>query len=807
VPFWDRIRAGELVSQTTHEHAEAILAAMADGYCLTIGGRVIAVNQSLCDITGFDRDQLLGSSPPLPFDPCGRLPRTQEPHDRPTGQRGHRRELTLVRASGDYFEAEITTRSARESDGSVLGTVMTVRDVSDRRRHEAECEQERRDLLDVQRIAGLGSWDQALTPGSVGRWSDELWRMLGLKPRPQAPALDEFLLMIDPSERDQFADALGRSQVTGAPWSGEFRLWTPDARELHISFHNDFRRDGNGNPISVLRTVQDITERFHHDAEQAALTRIASLVAHNAPPAAVFASVAEEVQRLFAAQAGMVSRFDLTRGTAAIVSAHSAEGQILAGRSCSLDGAGASACAYRSGAPARFDRDCDSPLEVPASAVAVEGLAGGIAAPIVVAGQLWGTLAATFDNPPVPARAEHRLGRFSDLVAMAIANAETWETLSRQASTDPLTGIANHRTFHDRLASEIERARRYDRDLSVVMFDLDHFKQINDTFGHRSGDKVLAEFARRLTAECRDGTLVARIGGEEFAWLIPEASSRDAVQAAERVRRAVETQPFETVGKVTVSAGICAVERGLNGEDVVRFADRALYWAKDGGRNTTFLYTSEAHALLSRERHNVEKFQAMSSVRALARAIDSKDSSTAEHSERVAAIAEELALALGWTQKRARQLHSCGLLHDVGKIGIPDEILLRPGPLTVEERELVKGHAAMSATIAAEVLEHDQVTWIRGHHERWDGRGYPDGLAGDAIPDGAQLLAAADAWDVMTRSRTYQLPKSPEEALAEVLAESGRQFAPAAAQALRQVGAQTLTKRAEASVATGHATS
>jgi putative nucleotidyltransferase with HDIG domain len=177
----------------------------------------------------------------------------------------------------------------------------------------------------------------------------------------------------------------------------------------------------------------------------------------------------------------------------------------------------------------------------------------------------------------------------------------------------------------------------------------------------------------------------------------------------------------------------------------------------------------------------------MSSVRALARAIDSKDSSTAQHSERVALNARELALALGWTQKRAELLHACGLLHDVGKIGIPDSILLRPGPLGADEYEQIKRHAEVSAQIAAEVLEDEQVSWIRGHHERWDGAGYPDQLRGDEIPDGAQLLALADAWDVMTQSRTYQQPKTIAEALADVREQSGHQFAPNAVRALVHV--------------------
>jgi putative nucleotidyltransferase with HDIG domain len=368
---------------------------------------------------------------------------------------------------------------------------------------------------------------------------------------------------------------------------------------------------------------------------------------------------------------------------------------------------------------------------------------------VVVGGALWGSVSAGFRGAPVPAGAEWRLARFAQLVALAIANAEAWESLSRQASTDALTGIANHRTFHDRLRSEAERARRYGRDLSLVLLDVDHFKQVNDVHGHQVGDRVLAEVARRLAAE-----------------------------------------PFDVAGALTISAGVSCSDHGGEAEELVRHADRALYWAKDSGRNTTFLYTAEARDALAREGHRAERFQALTSVRALARAVDAKDRSTERHAARVAELAERLAQELGWSDERSRLLHSCGLLHDVGKIGVADALLLKPGPLTAPEHGEVERHAALSAAIAAEVLEPEQVAWIRGHHERWDGGGYPDGLAGSTIPDGAQLLALAEAWDDMTGARVYRASRTPDAALAECRRERGGQFAPAAVDALHALVAR-----------------
>jgi diguanylate cyclase (GGDEF)-like protein/PAS domain S-box-containing protein len=574
------------------------------------------------------------------------------------------------------------------------------------------------------------------------------------------------------------------SLEAGAPtWSGEILSVRKDGSTFwRRSTVSRFAHPTDGE--LVVSVLADVTASHEHDAEQTALAAIATLVAEAAGPAAVFAAVADEIRGLFDAYAAGVIRFDAASGRGDILGGRTTSGEDLSGSTLDLAGPSASAAVFRTGRPARH-RYGDLPAAAPVGGAERQPVTGGIAAPVVVSGRPWGAVAAAFSNRAVPPGAEDRLARFARLVALAIANAEAWDTLARQASTDPLTGLANQRVFHERLGAEVERARRYGRDLSVAVLDLDHFKLVNDVHGHQTGDRVLAEFARRLAGEARKGELVARIGGEEFAWLMPETTRDGAFTAAERLRRVVADTPFDVAGTVTVSAGVSCMQDSGDAEQLVQLADRALYWAKDGGRNTTVVYSDETRDALAEEGHAPAPFQTMSSVRALARAIDSKDCTTQRHSERVADLAEQLALQLGWTTKRARLLHACGLLHDVGKIGVPDEILLKPGSLTPGEYETVKQHAALSAYIAAEVLEAEQVAWIRGHHERWDGHGYPDALAGPAIPDGAQLLALADAWDVMTQSRTYQAIKTPVDALAECERERGGQFAPAAVDALR----------------------
>jgi diguanylate cyclase (GGDEF)-like protein/putative nucleotidyltransferase with HDIG domain len=325
-----------------------------------------------------------------------------------------------------------------------------------------------------------------------------------------------------------------------------------------------------------------------------------------------------------------------------------------------------------------------------------------------------------------------------------------------------------------------------------VLFDLDRFTGANEGYGHQAGDRVLADVARRVAAAARPGDLVARVGGDEFAWILPETDSLDAWQAAERVRESVAGTPVAGVGPVTISGGVCDLVYAEGAADLFRLADGALYWAKAQGRDVCFRYAPEVVAALSAEERaeRLEREQALTSVRLLARVVDAKDPSTRRHSERVAELAVRLATVLGWSEERADALREAGLVHDVGKVGVPDRILFKPGRLTQHEYAQVKGHAALGAQIVGEVLSAEQVAWVRSHHERPDGAGYPDALAGDAVPVGARILAVADAWDVMTSTRRYSLPMPAAEALDECLRQSGSQFFPDVVEALIELAAR-----------------
>jgi len=202
-------------------------------------------------------------------------------------------------------------------------------------------------------------------------------------------------------------------------------------------------------------------------------------------------------------------------------------------------------------------------------------------------------LARSFRSAPdavIPDGLDERLSRFADLVSLAIGNAQTLEELARQATTDAVTGLANHRRFHERLREEVERALRYEHALTLAMIDIDHFKRVNDTHGHQTGDRVLAAVAEALAAQARTGDVVARVGGEEFAWLMPDTDADGGLAVANRAREAIASLSPVPEVSITVSAGVCGLGPDLDAGALVRRADLALYAAKHAGRDRTIDY-------------------------------------------------------------------------------------------------------------------------------------------------------------------------------------------------------------------------
>jgi diguanylate cyclase (GGDEF)-like protein len=518
-------------------------------------------------------------------------------------------------------------------------------------------------------------------------------------------------------------------------------------------------------------------------AEQSALRRVATAVVDGESPDLIYDLVSRELALLLHAGSAGILRFDDAQMATVMGSwADRLSGRYDAGTAIPIRPGSDVDRARETGHSVRID------AHTTGSPVDRLGYTASIVAPIHVGGRPWGALAVAATQPLFTARDEDRLLAFGDLLATAIASIEDRAKLAAQASTDPLTGLANHRALQLRLAAEVARANRHGDPLSVAVIDVDHFKQINDTGGHETGDEVLAKVARCLTKLARVEDTLARVGGDEFAWILPETNRVQALVAVERARRvisSVSTGP----ARITVSAGICDTTVTHDAAELIHLADGALYWSKAHGRNQCWIYDPEiVNELSAQERaERLERSQALLGLRALARAIDAKDPATSRHSERVAGLAAKLARAAGWPPDRAGLLSEAALVHDVGKIGIPDAVLRKTEPLTPDERLQVTEHSELSARIVEDVLMAEQVEWIRTHHERPDGDGYPDGLTDEEIPEGGALLALADAWDVMTVSRPYGVPKSVDVALAECVSLAGKQFTDDAVAALLQL--------------------
>jgi diguanylate cyclase (GGDEF)-like protein/putative nucleotidyltransferase with HDIG domain len=343
------------------------------------------------------------------------------------------------------------------------------------------------------------------------------------------------------------------------------------------------------------------------------------------------------------------------------------------------------------------------------------------------------------------------------------------EEASEAARTDALTGLLNRRGFEETITLELARTTRSGGSLSVIIADLDHFKALNDRFGHQVGDVAL----QRLAVLCREGKRVvdsaARIGGEEFALVLPYTDTNGAYLVAERLRRLIHDGASDET-MLTASFGIAAYpEHGTDEDSLLRAADQALYVAKQLGRDRSVIFSHEVAAtvhrgldvpLLAREQ--------TTAVLVLAETLDLRDAGTGAHSQTVGRYSETIARELGLAAERIERIRLAGLLHDIGKLGVPDEILRKPGRLTAAEFTEIRKHPELGARILAGANLDDISAWVLAHHERPDGAGYPFGLSAEQIPLEARILAVADAFEAMTADRVYRAGMSHDAAVEEL---------------------------------------
>jgi diguanylate cyclase (GGDEF)-like protein len=380
-------------------------------------------------------------------------------------------------------------------------------------------------------------------------------------------------------------------------------------------------------------------------------------------------------------------------------------------------------------------------------------------------------------------------------LAAALIKVEAAISASQEAATvDRLTGAASRGPLLAGLISEVERAGRYDRPLSVAFVDIDHFKTVNDTYGHAAGDVVLRDVAQTLKSNLRASDILGRYGGEEFMLILPETAVEEAAVLGEKLRGLVARQRFAVEGNrqlsVTVSVGIAGgVGRGLRVDALTRDADAAMYTAKALGRTQTYIFSEPD------EDARVLRAPVTPDGRAQASAIGlaARDAAAAvlgavlaplsghkgRPSALVATIVTGLSERLDLPEPEVDRIRLAALLRDIGKVVVPDEILDKPGQLAPGEWQSIVQHPQLAQVILERAASlRDTVPIILHHHEHWSGHGYPHGLRGNDIPLGARIVAIADAYEAMTQDRPYRPALGHEAAVREIRRNAGTQFDP-----------------------------
>jgi diguanylate cyclase (GGDEF)-like protein len=406
------------------------------------------------------------------------------------------------------------------------------------------------------------------------------------------------------------------------------------------------------------------------------------------------------------------------------------------------------------------------------------------------------------------------LNTLADLLATALHNAFVFQKLQQQSITDGLTGIKTRRFFWEALSAEWKRASRSGRPFSVVLIDLDKFKEVNDTMGHFEGDLVLARVGRLLEQKSRQSNVVARYGGDEFIVLMPETGAEQAQVLAERLRQWLATDPMLAEHHITGSFGVASFPmHGFAIEDIIRVADAGMYVSKRSGGNLVSTaqefvegedfarqrqqISAYIEGFLQRECTGPEHLDELTStlfklcggeqdckiqllkeaIESLSRAAESREVATAGHGDMVARYSEVIARALGLSSEETADLVFAARVHDVGKIFVPEQILNKPGPLHDEEFFQVKLHPHIGAEIVGKIPHSDMMREaIEHHHQRFDGSGYPDGLRGEQVPLWARIIGLADAYANMVTEQSFSAARTPDQALDELSKMSGTRF-------------------------------
>ena len=673
-------------------------------------------------------------------------------------------DMRLLLPSGTPRWWHVVGQPILNDEGKVVRVAGTALDITDRRQQEEALRQSREHSVETERrlrlaLTGcwLGWWHLDLLTGQYLEFTDQCKAHFGLSPDTTICYAD-FQNRVHPDDRPRVDAAAQVALEQHHEYAAEYRVLWSDGSIHWISAHGMPEYDEEGRGIGFIGTTQDATVRRRAEEALRERTEVLESVLSTIPHQVFWKdrnSVYMGCNVPFARAAGL-----------------SAPEDMVGKRDDELPWTPEEAESYRA-ADLRVLRDGKAIVDSEETYYHMGGkVTVGLTSKLPLhdaQGSVIGVLGVSQDiteRKVLEAERERLLAETERLLALA----------EDRADRDPLTRLLNHRAFHSRLAEEAACAEREGATLAVAVLDLDNFKFFNDVYGHAVGDRVLRLVAERLQQTCGPSDTLARFGGDEFALLLPGIGHSQASDVETRLLADLSGLAYRPVDSVTaipitVSVGASLMLGGQDWHEALKRADDRLLRAKAGGEAETEADQVRAHAA-----GTVSGFTMLD---ALVTAVDNKDRYTRKHSEDVMDYSLQIARELGMDEKAQNVVAVAALLHDVGKIGVPDAILRKPGKLTDEEFAAIKQHPQMGAIIVQGVpgLE-DTLDAVRHHHERWDGGGYPFGLRGEETPLMARLMAVADAFSAMTTDRPYREGMDKEKALSILTAGAGTQWDP-----------------------------
>ena len=773
----------KLMEEALRENEEKLrimFSSIEDGIVVTdLPGNILDVNEATLRLHGYSsKDEIIGRKGLDLIGEESRATAIETTMEALGEKRGATLEYMLLKKDGGKADGEGSVTLLSDSTGNPSGFVIVTRETTERKRIEQalrESEERYRSVIENANEAIVVAQD-----GMLRFFNPKAMEIMGY-PRDELSSMP-FPELIHPDDRQMVADRHLR-RLAGEALSPvyAFRIIDKEGATKWLEI-NAVAIQWEEKP-ATLNFLSDITERKKADHELQKRNR--ELTAINA----IAQSLSQHTRLNKVLQTALYSTLEVTG--------------LLTGGIWLLDeDKGKLVLAIHRGFGRKFERsmsrmpreigiasrvmviaDIPATKELPPKykeTARLDRLQSAISIPLKSKGKTLGVINLFSHNRrDFPAEDIQLLETIGGEIGVAIENAKLLERLSEQSETDELTGLYNRRHFYDTIDNETYRTWRSKRSFSLAILDLDGFKRYNDRFGHISGDAVLKNFASAIKLALRKSDTAFRYGGDEFAVILPSTGAERAKKLIERIRDkwsqiSQEQYPIlET--PIRFSAGIAQFpDDSETADGLVFLADTALFTAKRGQG-----YKSTLASELGELPIDARSPATLDQVYALAAIVDARSPYTSGHADRVATVSSVIGRAIGLSQEDLEQLMTASLLHDIGKLGVPDLILRKPETLTRDERRVIEKHAAEGAKILSHVRELAALAPVILHHHEWyNGEGYPEGLKGEEIPLLSRIITVADSYDTMVAPLPHRQSMTHEDAIDELRRYTGIQFDP-----------------------------